>query len=259
LGHLVWNIDPEIVRLGPIALRWYGLMFASGFLCGYLVFIRIYRREKRSEANVSSLFTYIFLGTIIGARLGDVILYDPAFYLEHPWEIPMVWHGGLASHGGFIGVLVAIYLYVRKYPEMSFLQLADRLALPSLVCATFIRLGNFFNSEIVGRPSNLAWAVVFPRVDDVPRHPEMLYEAIAYAIAFAVLYAVYLKSRILEVSGRLFGAALAICFTARFFLEFVKEDQVAFERGLPFNSGQLYSVPFIVLGLFLLLRARGQS
>ncbi len=254
MEHLVWNGDPELVRLGPLALRWYGLTFASGLLCGYFILLRIYRREKRPEANLSNLFTYIFFGTIIGARLGNILLYEPQYYFAHPWEIPAIWHGGLASHGGFAGVLIASWLYVRKYHDIGFLELADRLAAPAVAAACFIRIGNFFNSEIVGRPSDAPWAVVFLRVDHLPRHPVMLYEALAYAIIAAALYIGYLKTRIAAVPGRLVGAALAASFAARFVLEFFKEDQVPFERGLLFNTGQLYSVPFILLGLYLTLR-----
>jgi prolipoprotein diacylglyceryl transferase len=254
LEHLVWNGDPELLRLGPLALRWYGLTFASGLLCGYFILLRIYRREKRSEANLSNLFSYIFFGTIIGARLGNIVLYEPEYYFAHPWEIPAIWHGGLASHGGFAGVLIAIWLYVRKYRDIGFLELADRLAAPAVAAACFIRIGNFFNSEIVGRPSDVPWAVVFLRVDNLPRHPVMLYEALAYAIIAAALYIAYLKTPIAAVPGRLVGAALAASFAGRFILEFFKEDQMPFERGMLFNTGQLYSVPFILAGLYLLLR-----
>jgi prolipoprotein diacylglyceryl transferase len=244
LGHFVWNGDPEILQLGPLALRWYGVLFASGLLCGYFLLLRTYRREKRSEANLSSLFTYVFFGTVIGARLGNILLYEPEYYFTHPWEIPAVWHG----------VLIAIWLYVRKYRDIGFLELADRLAASAVAAACFIRLGNFFNSEIVGRPSDAPWAVVFLRVDNLPRHPVMLYEALVYALIAAALYIAYLKTRIVAVPGRLVGAALAASFAARFILEFFKEDQVPFERGMALNTGQLYSVPFILIGLYLMLR-----
>ena len=259
MGHLVWNADPELVSFGPFALRWYGLLFASGFLCSYYILLRIYRRENRSEENLSSLFTYIFLGTLIGARLGNVLLYEPEFYFTHPWEIPMVWHGGLASHGGFVGVLVAIWLYVRKYRDIGYLALADRLAVPTLVTASFIRLGNFFNSEILGRPSDAPWAIVFLRVDNLPRHPVMLYEGLVYALVAVALYVAYSKTHIDAVPGRVVGTAFAACFGARFILEFFKEDQIPIEQSLPLNMGQIYSVPFILGGLYLALRQRARS
>src|SRR5262249_53659630 len=218
LGHFVWNGDPEIVQFGPLALRWYGLLFASGLLCGYLLLLRIYRREKRSEANLSNLFTYVFFGTVIGARLGNILLYGPEYSSATPGEIPEICHGGRASHGGFAGVLIAIWLYVRKYRAIGFLALPARLAAPAVAAACFIRIGNFFNSEIVGRPSDAPWAVVFLRVDNLPRHPVMLYEALAYAIISTALYVAYLKTSIAAVAGRLVGAALAASFATRFIL-----------------------------------------
>ncbi|HKA33847.1 MAG TPA: prolipoprotein diacylglyceryl transferase, partial [Candidatus Binatia bacterium] len=163
------------------------------------------------------------------------------------------------SHGGFAGVLIAIWLYVRKYRDIGFLALADRLAAPAVAAACFIRIGNFFNSEIVGRPSDAPWAVVFLRVDNLPRHPVMLYESLAYAFIAAALYIAYLKTRIAAVPGRLVGAALAASFSARFILEFFKEDQVPFERGMLLNTGQLYSVPFILAGLCFYFLSRRRT
>jgi len=157
---------------------------------------RIFRREQRSLENLSELFLYLMLGTIIGARLGHVLLYQPDYFLSHFWEIPMIWHGGLASHGGFAGVIVALYLYLRKHRDMRFIELADRLTIPCLLAGMLIRVGNFFNSEIIGTPSNLPWAVIFARVDNISRHPEMLYEAIAYLVIFCVLYNAYWKNTI---------------------------------------------------------------
>ena len=256
MPHFVWNVDPEIFRLGPFAPRWYGLLFALGFVLGYLIMVQIYRNERRPEENLSSLFLYIFLGTLIGARLGHVLFYQPDYYLARPWEILMIWQGGLASHGGFIGVLIALYLYLRQYDEMSFLELSDRLVIATLPAAGLIRIGNFFNSEILGVPTNLRWAVIFLRVDDIPRHPAMLYEALAYLLVFVLLYIAYWKTEIIKIPGRVLGAALVVCFTARFLIEFVKEEQVSFEQAMLLNMGQLLSIPFIVLGLILLFKAR---
>jgi prolipoprotein diacylglyceryl transferase len=192
------------------------------------------------------------VGTIIGARLGHVLLYQPDYYLAHPWEILMIWEGGLASHGGFAGVLIALYLYLKKHRDMSFLQLADRLAAPCLLAAAMIRIGNFFNSEIIGTPSTLPWAVVFARVDPLPRHPAMLYEALAYFVVFCALYVAYWKTPIIKYPGRTLGISLATCFLARFLIEFAKENQVSFENQLPLNMGQLLSIPFILAGLYLI-------
>ena len=252
MDYLVSNVEPEIFRLGPFAPRWYGLLFASGFVLGYFILVQIYRHERRPEQNLSSLFLYVFLGTLIGARLGHVLFYQPDYYLARPWEILMIWQGGLASHGGFTGVLIGIYLYTRKYRYMSFLELSDRLAIPALLAAALIRIGNFFNSEILGVPSNLPWAIIFIRVDSIPKHPAMLYESLTYAVVFTALYIAYWKTEIIKIPGRILGASFAASFTARFLIEFVKEEQVPFEQALPFNMGQLLSIPFILIGLVLL-------
>jgi prolipoprotein diacylglyceryl transferase len=252
MDHWVWNASPEIFRLGPFRLRWYGLFFAGGFVAGYKIMAQFYRREGRPVENLSSLFVYLLVGTIIGARLGHVLLYQPDYYLARPWEILMVWEGGLASHGGFAGVVVAIYFYFKKYRDTSFLQLADRLAIPGSLAASLIRIGNFFNSEIIGTPSNAPWAIVFARIDNVPRHPAMLYEAGAYLLIFCLLYLAYWKTSIIQFPGRAFGTTLATGFLARFLIEFAKENQAPFENDMILNMGQLLSIPFIVTGIFLI-------
>lgn len=251
-------MDPAIFRLGPFELRWYGLFFALGFFLGFQIMAQIYRREERDIGALSDLLLYLMIGTIIGARLGHVLFYQPDYYLAHPWEIFMIWKGGLASHGGFAGVMIALYFYLRKHRDTSFIELADRLTIPCLLAAALIRVGNFFNSEIVGIPSNLPWAIVFARVDDIPRHPAMLYEAIAYVAVFAALYSAYWKTAIVQFPGRIFGAALTSCFIARFMIEFVKENQVPFEQRLPLNMGQLLSIPFIVAGVYLVFASRAK-
>jgi prolipoprotein diacylglyceryl transferase len=185
---------------------------------------------------------------LIGARLGHVLFYQPDYYLARPWEIFMIWQGGLASHGGFTGVLIALYLYVRKYREMSFLELSDRLVIASLPAAALIRLGNVFNSEIVGMPTNIPLGVIFLRVDDVPRHPAMLYEGVAYLLAFCALYFAYWRTASGRFPGRILGLALASSFFTRFMIEFVKANQAPFEQSMILNMGQLLSIPFIVAG-----------
>jgi phosphatidylglycerol---prolipoprotein diacylglyceryl transferase len=252
MNHLVWNLDPVIFRLGPFRVHWYGVFFALGFIVGYQILAQFYRREGRPLENLSSLFTYLFFGTIIGARLGHVLLYQPGHYLSRPWEILMIWEGGLASHGGFAGVMISVYLYLKKHRDMSFLELADRLSIACLLVATSIRIGNFFNSEILGTPSKLPWAIVFGRIDDIPRHPAMLYEALTYFFIFLSLYTAYWRTNTIQFPGRIFGTALVTCFLARFIIEFVKENQVPFENGMLLNMGQLLSIPFILAGLYLI-------
>ncbi len=255
MDHFVWNVEPEIFSIGPFHPRWYGLFFALGFAVGYQIMAQFYRREGRPLENLSNLLVYLLFGTIIGARLGHVFLYQPDYYLTHPWKILMIWEGGLASHGGFAGVMIAMCLYLRKYREMSFVELADRLVIPSLLVASLIRVGNFFNSEILGTPSSLPWAIVFARIDNIPRHPAMLYEAGAYFLAFCALYIAYWKTKTIHFPGRTFGTSLATCFLARIMIEFVKENQVPFEQGMLLNMGQLLSIPFIAAGLFLIYRS----
>jgi phosphatidylglycerol---prolipoprotein diacylglyceryl transferase len=256
MRYFIWNSDPAIFILGPIEIRWYGLFFALGFFFGFQIMAQFYRREQRDLENLSELCLYLMLGTIIGARLGHVLLYQPDYFLSHPWEILMIWQGGLASHGGFAGVLISLYLYLKKHRDMSFIELADRLAIPCLLAAALIRVGNFFNSEILGTPSNLPWAVVFARVDNIPRHPAMLYEAAVYFVVFCVLYVAYWKTSIIQFPGRVFGTTLATCFLARFLIEFVKENQVPFENRMPLNMGQLMSIPFILVGVYLIYASR---
>jgi len=252
---LVWNVDPDILSLGAFHLRWYGLFFALGFFLGFLIMTQFYRSEERPLENLS-VFLYLFLGTIIGARLGHVLLYQPDYYLSRPWEILMIWQGGLASHGGFAGAMISLYLYLKKHRDMSFIELADRLAIPCLLAAALIRVGNFLNSEILGTPSNLPWAIVFARVDNIPRHPAMLYEAAAYFLVFCAVYVAYWKTTIIQFPGRVFGTTIATCFLARFMIEFVKENQVPFESRLPLNMGQLLSIPFILVGVYLTYASR---
>jgi phosphatidylglycerol:prolipoprotein diacylglycerol transferase len=252
MHHLIWNVDPAIFTFGRFAVRWYGLFFALGFVSGFQIMAQIYRAEHRQLENLSDLLVYLVIGTVIGARLGHVLFYQPDYYFARPWEIPMIWHGGLASHGGFAGVMIALYLYLRKHRDMSFIELADRLAIACLPAAAMIRIGNFFNSEIIGIPSNLPWAIVFAQVDDVPRHPAMLYESVVYLLVFGALYVAYWRTSIIKFPGRVFGIVLSTCFFARFMIEFVKENQVPFESHLPLNMGQLLSIPFIATGVALI-------
>ena len=250
-----WDVSPELLRLGPFALRWYGLCFALGFLLGYFIVRWIFQREHKPERDLDRLLFYMLAGTIIGARLGHCLFYEPAFYLRHPLEILMIWKGGLASHGGAIGILISLYLYSRSRPEQPYLWLLDRIAIPTALGGCFIRLGNLFNSEILGTPTDVPWAFVFARIDDVPRHPAQLYESIVYLLIFAVLLAVYRKLGERTPRGLLTGLFLALVFGARFLIEFVKVRQAAFGEGLPLSMGQLLSIPMILAGLVLLWRA----
>src|SRR4029077_8972052 len=184
--HFLWNIDPVLLQLGPLELRWYGLLFAGGILAAYAAGARSFERAGGSREEANRLLVYVVVGTVVGARLGHCLLYEPAYYLSHPLEILAVWRGGLASHGGAVGIVVAVWLYARRAGQ-DLLWLLDRVAVAAPVAAASIRVGNFFNSEIVGRPSTVPWAVVFHLVDALPRHPAMLYEAAAYLVTFMVM------------------------------------------------------------------------
>lgn len=250
MEHFVWDINPEIFTIGSFGPRYYGLMFAIGFLVSYRIVEVIWKREGKSVESVSSLLVHVMVGTIVGARLGHCLFYDPGYYLSNPLEILYVWKGGLASHGGTMGVMVAVFLYCKKNPDQPYGWLADRLATTIPFGAACIRIGNFFNSEILGRPSDVPWAVVFKRIDNIPRHPAMLYEALSYLILFSILMLRYFKGPQIKPGSQI-GLLLIWIFSSRIFLEFFKENQVAFEEGMILNMGQILSIPFVIVGVLL--------
>ena len=255
MAFIYWNVDPILVHLGPLAIRWYGLFFAILFALGYLIARWQFRLEHKDESSLDTLLACMIAGSIIGARLGHVLFYDPAYYFQHPLEIPQVWKGGLASHGGAIGILIALYLYSRRHRDQPYLWLLDRVVVPTALGGCMIRLGNLFNSEILGTPTHVPWAFVFAREDNVPRHPAQLYESFAYALIFVALMLVYNRLRARTPRGLLLGLFFASVFTLRFLIEFVKERQASYETGLPLSVGQLLSIPFILIGLFFVWRA----
>lgn len=256
---LFWDIDPILFNIGPLHIRWYGLLFASGFAVGFAIMKWIYQREGLPTDDLDSLFMYMMAGTLIGARLGHVLFYDPMYYGHHPLEIFEIWKGGLASHGGAIGIFTALYIYSRRHPNQPYGWLLDRMAIPGILGGSFIRIGNFFNSEIIGTPSHLPWAVVFSRVDSIPRHPVQLYESIVYAVTFIVLLTVYKRLYPNLRTGLITGLFLVIVFTSRFFLEFIKVRQAAYGLSLPFSTGQWLSLPFIVMGFILIGRIKTKN
>ena len=255
ISSIFWNVSPEIMKLGPFSLRWYGLLFASGFVLGYLILTKIYKLEKKPLADLEQLSIYVILGTVIGARLGHCLFYDPVYYLSHPIE---VWEGGLASHGAAIGILISIYLITKKQKDKTMLWILDRLVIVVALGGALIRLGNLFNSEIIGRPADVPWAFIFARVDDIPRHPAQLYESFFYLITFVVLYFTYMKTNKKSLPGYLFGLALVMIFGFRFFVEFIKENQSPFEQGMILDMGQLLSIPFVIAGFYFMFRKRNE-
>lgn len=252
---LDWNVSPEIFELGPIRLRWYGLMFLLGFSLGYRLMMSVCRWENKPLEKLDSLLVHLVLGTTIGARLGHCLFYDPVHYLSHPLEILKIWEGGLASHGGGTGVIIALWLFVRKNPEFTWMWLLDRIAIFTVMTGSFIRIGNLMNSEILGKVTDGTWGVIFSRVDPLPRHPAMLYEAFAYALIFAISYGLYLRWKAKSPPGFLFGLVISGIMIARFVIEFWKENQSPFEDGMALNMGQILSVPFIVIGGYMMMRA----
>jgi len=255
MSYLVWDVSPEIFRLGSLSIRWYGLLFALGFIIGYEIFQRIFKLEKRNPKDIDKLTVVMILSTVIGARLGHCFFYEPEYYLAHPIEILYVWKGGLASHGAAIAILLGIWYFVARYKDYSYLWILDRLVVTVALAGALIRLGNFFNSEILGVPTNVPWAIIFARVDNVPRHAVQLYESISYLIIFVYLSLIYLKYKDKLPSGRTFGAFLTLVFTARFILEYFKEQQTTLEAGMLLHMGQLLSIPFILIGLYLWLKS----
>lgn len=256
MAVIEWSADPVIFQLGPIAARWYGLLFAGSFFVGFYLMRYMYKGDGRNPDEVERLLMYAMVGTVVGARLGHCYFYEPAYYLQHPLEVLEVWNGGLASHGAAVGILTAMWLYARKTLNESFLRVTDRVVVTVALAGVFIRLGNLFNSEIIGTPTEVPWAFVFTRVDLVPRHPSQLYEAVWYLVVFVVLFRMWNSTKARTPHGRLLGVFLIMVFGGRFAVEMLKENQVGFEDSLALNMGQILSIPAVLGGLFLLLRHR---
>jgi phosphatidylglycerol:prolipoprotein diacylglycerol transferase len=247
-----WNVDPEIFHIGIISIRYYSLLFMLSFIVGIYIFQWVYKRENKPKEALDPLLIYMLLGTVIGARLGHCLFYDASYYLSHPIKIFKVWEGGLASHGAAIGILLSLYLFSRKHPEQPFLWLVDRIVITVALAGSFIRLGNLFNSEIIGKPADVPWSFVFERVDNIPRHPTQIYESVAYFIIFVILFRIYKKYGSATPRGYLLGLFLVFVFGFRFFVEFLKENQVAFESGMALNMGQILSIPAVIGGMILI-------
>ena len=272
---ITWDVDPWLIRFSDsFGIRWYGVLFACAFLFGYIIFNRVFfKKEGLSTEKLDQLTLYIALGTVIGARLGHCLFYDASYYLSHPFEILQIWKGGLASHGASIGILVALYLYIRKN-KMSFLWLIDRIGVVTALGGFFIRLGNLMNSEIYGHPTTLPWGFRFMRDNktftdphtgeilgkNLACHPTQLYEAFSYLLLFFVLFYVIQKYGEKLKEGVIFGWFLIVLFTSRFLIEFLKFEQSEFELNMIYkfhiNMGQALSIPFIILGIAILLWVR---
>jgi phosphatidylglycerol:prolipoprotein diacylglycerol transferase len=255
-----WNWPPIAFYLSfggwhwPV--YWYGLFFASTFVYGIALFRTIYRLEGRRPDDVYDLALAVIGGTLVGARLGHVLFYAPDYYLSHPWKILALHEGGLASHGAVIGIVAAVWLYSRAKRDQGFLWLCDRIGMSVPLSGCLIRIGNFFNSEIVGKPSDAPWAVIFSRVDAIPRHPVQLYEALCYLAIFVVQLSYYRHHRGDPPEGELFGRFLVLVFSARFVLEHFKEHLTRFDGSWSLSLGQWLSIPGVLVGLIILAWAR---
>ncbi|WP_187262759.1 prolipoprotein diacylglyceryl transferase [Pontibacter beigongshangensis] len=262
LNYITWNVDPEIFSIGPLSIRWYGLLFALGFVIGQRILTKIYVAEGRTEGDVDVITLYMIIGTVIGARLGHTLFYDPAYYLSNPIKILMIWEGGLASHGATIGILLALWFFSRKQ-KLDYMWVLDRIVIVVALGGALIRLGNLMNSEIIGRPTDVPWAFLFERNNEVingvrasadPRHPTQLYESLSVFLLFVLLYWLWSKYRSRLPKGLLFGIFVTALFSFRFLVEFLKENQVDFEDTLALNMGQILSIPLIVAGIIILIR-----
>lgn len=276
LNYITWNVNPVAFSLGTLEVRWYGICWAVGFLLGYLLMSGIYKHEKMPEWSMDSLLIYMLVSTVVGARLGHCLFYEPEYYLAHPLEMFKIWEGGLASHGGAIGILLGLLLYVRNFNKstkkakgekthITYLWLLDRVVVAVCLVGSLIRLGNVFNSEIYGTPTTLPWGFVFVRGNEqfldaegnlLPCHPTGLYEAFFCLLTMGILLWMYYKHNIGDRRpGLMFGTFLVIVFGSRIAIEFLKNVQVAFEKNMTFDMGQWLSVPFVVVGIVMIVRS----
>lgn len=262
----VWNPDPVLFSVGALAVRWYSVCWCIGLALAYVIVFQLYKRQQIAPEKFDPLFLYCFIGILAGARLGHCLLYEPVYFLSRPLEIVLPihrdatggWHfvgyAGLASHGGTLGLMLALWLYVRRY-KVNLMRVLDNIAIATPITACFIRLGNFFNSEIVGKFTGSDYGVVFvANGDTLPRHPGQLYEAVAYLVFFFLGLLLYKRRPERVGSGFFFGFCLTTIFFFRFIVEYFKEVQEAWEIGMQstigLNQGQLLSIPFVLLGLY---------
>lgn len=263
LSYILWNPDDTALRIGSFAMHWYSLCWLIGLVLAYLIVRRLYKEQKIKDELFDPLFLYCFIGILVGARLGHCLFYQPDVYLSS-WKhfvemfLPIEftgnsdWHftgyRGLASHGGTFGLMIALWLYVRR-TKLNIWRVLDNIAIATPATAFFIRIGNLMNSEIIGKPTDVPWAFIFEQVDMLPRHPGQLYEALAYAVLMFIGWHLYRRNPQRVGTGFFFGLCLTYIFTARFLIEFTKEIQEPFEAALPINMGQILSLPFIAIGI----------
>jgi len=265
--QIVWDPASEGIRLfGDFKIHYYSMMWMAAFILGWYIMKKIYKHENQTEEKLDSLFIYSVLGIMIGARLGHVIFYQPELFKQDFFSIFLPFRfrpefeftgfRGLASHGAAIGMILSMYLYNKKILKKSVLWILDRVVVPVALGAIFVRVGNFFNSEMIGKPADedLPWAIIFKSFDEVPRHPGQLYEAFGYIFVFLILWFLYWKTKKSEQTGFLFGLFLVLLMTVRFIVERFKIEQVDGREDwiLGMNTGQVLSIPFILIGLYFM-------
>ncbi|MEI8086450.1 MAG: prolipoprotein diacylglyceryl transferase [Paludibacter sp.] len=277
LNFITWNVDPAFLHLGPLTIRWYGLMWATGIWLTLLITTKVFKHEKLPQEWVDKLFMYTVIGAIVGARLGHCLFYEWQLlpepvtflgitfnygnhYISNPWELLYIWRGGLASHGGAIGILTAMILFNKNVSKKGINWIFDRLLIGVCLCGAAIRFGNLMNSEIYGNATSLPWGFIFLRTgESQPMHPTQIYEMLYCLITFAIMWWMYWKKEAYKRNGLLFGVFLIGVWGSRFVLEFIKINQEAFESNMVLNMGQWLSLPFIVWGIGLIIRANLNS
>lgn len=262
LQYVIWDVDPEIFHIGAFSIRWYGLLFALGFLIGMQIMTYIFKQEHKPVADTDSLLIYMVVATILGARIGHFLFYEPEVLLHNPLTIITPPFAGLASHGATIGILTGLWLYSRRASSratgQTFLWVTDRIVITVALAGACIRLGNLMNSEIVGRPTDVPWAFIFmnnPEYEKIPRHPAQLYESLSCLVLFFILLWFWRQYKERTPRGSMLGIFLIWVFTLRFFYEYLKENQVPFENNLALNMGQILSIPAVLLGIYFVVQA----
>ena len=255
---MTWSASPVIFDIGIVQLRWYGLLFASSFYFGFLILKQICIKEKIDPIHADRALMCMIISVLVGARLGYCLFYNPDFYLSNPIRVLYIWKGGLSSHGATIGIFLGMFIYSKLY-KVNYFWILDRLSMSIALSATLIRIGNFFNSEILGKPTSVSWGVIFKRVDDIKRHPTQLYESFTYLLCFILLIFIYKKYKYKPPEKLLLGSLLTWIFSFRILIEFTKESQSDFAdltlMYLGLNMGQILSIPVILIGIFLIFKS----
>jgi phosphatidylglycerol:prolipoprotein diacylglycerol transferase len=267
ISYIIWDVDPEIFTIpeiagfGPFPVRWYGLLFAAGFLIGQQIMMHVFKKEGKPQEDIDALTLYMVISTVLGARVGHFLFYQPEILFKNPLEVLMPPYAGLASHGAIIGIITGLLLYSRSRASsgQTFLWVADRIVIVVALTGCFIRFGNLMNHEIVGKLTDAPWGFIFMQNTEFsqnPRHPAQLYESISCLVLFFILFALWNKFKTKTPRGLLVGIFFVWVFTLRFLYEFLKENQEAFEADYSLNMGQMLSIPAVALGLFFILKSR---